>query len=770
MPATRVPPVSRLPHRTPGPAERRRELRSGALALVGLLAVVVGVPAALLLALGNPLPTTAPSREWLTAQITATTVLRVLACALWLAWAHFAVCVVAEWRAALRGRAVADVPLGGGSQLLARRLVAAALLLAGAAALVPSAGTGAPAAPPPAISRIVAQDATAHVLPVDTPAPAVAAVAGPEKVYVVLPPAGRRYDSLWDIAERTLGDPFRYREVFELNRDRVQDDGRKLVDADLIHPGWVLRMPADATGPGVSLPAMAPPPTTPQQPPVPPASVPTPPAQQAPAVTPGQTGSLALPGSQALPGAQALTGSLALPGSQVLLGGGLLAAGLLVALSARRGPYGRPGETRVEQQLRLAAMPGRASLLDRALRGLAADCAARGMALPEVAVAYCDDEHVTLSLAAAAGEPPAPWSAVSGGRGWTVRAADVPQTAPDVAAPYPALAGVALSGRTDVLVDLESAPGLVSLEGDAAVARELAASLIAELTTNLWSDGVRVTAVGFGDDLSALAPGAVTGAGTLDEVLDDLESESRAAAGSLRELGVSGVLAGRLVRDAQRRRPRVVVLSGPPAPEQAERLHALVAEVRTPLAVLCVGTARTARWRFTVDASGVVDLGVLGVRAEARRLPRADYLPLLETLRTADRARSGIAEQVSALTPRAALQEMTGTAAPGPADPATFDARVPGGIAAVTVRLLGPVSVTAPGVVDPAARDLLTEVVVAAALHPEGLHEAVLRAEVWPRGVGDDVLARTLAQVQAWLGSATDGRPRLRVDAAGRYV
>jgi hypothetical protein len=113
---------------------------------------------------------------------------------------------------------------------------------------------------------------------------------------------------------------------------------------------------------------------------------------------------------------------------------------------------------------------------------------------------------------------------------------------------------------------------------------------------------------------------------------------------------------------------------------------------------------------------------------------------------------------------------MTGTAAPGPADPATFDARVPGGIAAVTVRLLGPVSVTAPGVVDPAARDLLTEVVVAAALHPEGLHEAVLRAEVWPRGVGDDVLARTLAQVQAWLGSATDGRPRLRVDAAGRYV
>ena len=66
---------------------------------------------------------------------------------------------------------------------------------------------------------------------------------------------------------------------------------------------------------------------------------------------------------------------------------------------------------------------------------------------------------------------PAPWAPVSDGRGWKVLAVDLPPLAPDTAAPYPALAGVALTAGTDVLVDLEAAPGLVSLEGDGTPAR-----------------------------------------------------------------------------------------------------------------------------------------------------------------------------------------------------------------------------------------------------------------------------------------------------------
>jgi nucleoid-associated protein YgaU len=747
-------------------SERRRELGKAVLAVLGLLVVLIGIPAALVLTVGNPLPTTAPSREWLTAQVTTETVLRVLACALWLAWAHFAACVLAEWKAARRGSGLpSDIPLGGGSQVLARKLVAAALLLAGAAALVP-AGTATTSGPALArselsISATVLAEAAAPAVQAETAATAAVA-SGPAKSYVVQPPDGRRYDSLWDISERTLGDPFRYKEIFELNRAKVQDDGRKLIDANLIHPGWVLAMPADASGPGVTTPAVAPPQrSAPAAPAVP----------AAPAAALDTTADVTGTSAETVVADAATAGGLS--AERMLLGGGLLAAGVLVALSARRGPYARPAAGGVEEQLRLAATPGRAELLDRALRTLASSCAATGLPLPEIAVAYCDDSSITLSLIGAPGTPPAPWTAVSDGRGWSVRAEDLPTETPDVAAPYPALAGIAVSGGADVLVDLEAAPGLLALDGDPVVAREVAVSLVVELATNLWSDGVDVTAIGFGDDLSAAAPQAVTSADALADVLSELEAQARAGLDALRALGVDGVLSGRLVRDAERRRPRVVVLSGPPTPQEADRLQALVADVRTPLAVVCVGATPAARWRFTAEADGTLDLGVLGLRATARRLPREGYLPLLELLRGADHDRSTVTAGLASLSPRAALQEVTGAGSTAPLSAAPAAGRaveLPRGLAAVDVRLLGPVEVVASGPVEPASRALLTELVVAAALHRDGLHEAVLRAEVWPRGVSDDVLAASVGQAQTWLGAAPDGRPRLRRDAQGLFT
>ena len=69
-----------------------------------LTAVVVGVPVALLIFVGNPLPSTAPGTDWLTADVTIDVVLNLLAVVLWIAWVHFIVCVVIEWRAAVRHR------------------------------------------------------------------------------------------------------------------------------------------------------------------------------------------------------------------------------------------------------------------------------------------------------------------------------------------------------------------------------------------------------------------------------------------------------------------------------------------------------------------------------------------------------------------------------------------------------------------------------------------------------------------------------------------
>jgi DNA-binding SARP family transcriptional activator len=56
-------------------------------------------------------------------------------------------------------------------------------------------------------------------------------------------------DNLWDIAEAKLGDPYRWREIYKLNRGHVQANGYALTDPDEIHVGWVLAMPAREAAP-----------------------------------------------------------------------------------------------------------------------------------------------------------------------------------------------------------------------------------------------------------------------------------------------------------------------------------------------------------------------------------------------------------------------------------------------------------------------------------------------------------------------------------------
>ena len=54
-------------------------------------------------------------------------------------------------------------------------------------------------------------------------------------------------DNLWDIAERHLGDPFRWPEIFENSTDLTQTFGRTISDPNLIWPDSVVLLPGDAT-------------------------------------------------------------------------------------------------------------------------------------------------------------------------------------------------------------------------------------------------------------------------------------------------------------------------------------------------------------------------------------------------------------------------------------------------------------------------------------------------------------------------------------------
>ncbi|HEX7716496.1 MAG TPA: hypothetical protein VF416_04345, partial [Marmoricola sp.] len=95
------PSAVRLPNRATATEHR---VAKGVAAVAAALLLLLGVPAALVLVVGNPLPTTAPSRDWLTAEVTGDLVINVLAVLVWIVWVHFLVCFLTEWRAVRAGR------------------------------------------------------------------------------------------------------------------------------------------------------------------------------------------------------------------------------------------------------------------------------------------------------------------------------------------------------------------------------------------------------------------------------------------------------------------------------------------------------------------------------------------------------------------------------------------------------------------------------------------------------------------------------------------
>ena len=124
------------------PVKRRRttgEVLTGIGAIVVLLVLLAGVPAALIGVFGLPIPHSMPSASLFTHHLEPATILRACSVVVWLAWLQFVWCVIAEVTAAVRNTGMPSrVPLAGGIQPLVHRLVSAALLLSAAAALAPA--------------------------------------------------------------------------------------------------------------------------------------------------------------------------------------------------------------------------------------------------------------------------------------------------------------------------------------------------------------------------------------------------------------------------------------------------------------------------------------------------------------------------------------------------------------------------------------------------------------------------------------------------------
>ncbi|WP_369203740.1 BTAD domain-containing putative transcriptional regulator [Streptomyces sp. PU-14G] len=1110
-------PGSRSRSRTPVPVRTRRtvgDVLKAFLAFVALAALVVGVPLALASFLGWPLPRRMPSFDMLRDEVSVGVFVNVLTVVVWLAWAQFTACVLVEAKAALSGVGLpARVPGAGPSQLLARQLVAALLLLGSstgsfAPGLAELGHTMQPHQPQQTVASAQLTPGTPQAAPGTAHADSAglgtmgghgsgtdvvlaggstqAGAAGPAstrdvsrdgneastKFYRIQPPEGRHHDSLWEIAQRHLGDGRRYKEIYRLNKDRLQPDGSRLSEASLIRPGWIMEMPADAHGGElVDMPDDAEElgereraqyeryqagggaaggqgqdgghdrsgdgshgdgshqdgngardsgsqddrdaegngrsddgaqrdgqderdgqdqrsdstdqpdrPTAPddsgsdpgrdadgpgpgvdddadtgggadrpdQQPSVPDSSTDRPPMQPTPdaqedggshaddgtgaddgAAGPDDTGAddgtagpddggpgrggpdetvdvapdehtpdrqeQSVPESPAdrqptrpdnlrdstdddgLPGpgidqpddiradtpesprddthgpgpsgdgsadrggdrdqprngsrddtrngsregsqgegsqgegsqgggrgsghgdetptdldrADGAEADRAHPGHspkaeqadghglgplglpEALLGAPLLAAGILAALGRRRrtalwrtvtgGTRRAPADdfappsdpaARARDALLVGADPGAVRFLDLALRGLAEDLRAAGRPLPVVYAAWLTEQEVHLQLAAAAGEPPAPWRYGQSEAFWTLQRA---HTRFDVdtaqAPPYPGLVSLGLRGQARLLLNLESVPGLVSVAGDPALREAVLASIAAELATGTWSRDLHLTLVGFGADLTALAPERMRHLPDVPALLAE-QRESAQRETAQRESAQRETSAPR--RDADGRQ-RVVLVGAEPTGEEARRLAALATEGDTGANasadgfVVGVSTGRlpmpSVVWEFDIDDDGTLAAPRMGLDVRAQQLPQDLRAAVLELFADTDDAQT------------------QGSGGPGFRVDLSESGRP-----AVYARLMGGYEVTGVETPEENRGPLLHEALALLLLNRDGVHPRVLASALWPKGVTDDVRDALVERLRHWLGHESDGAPRLATSDDGRLA
>jgi len=815
--------------RKPGRARSAVDVLTGLGAVVALLALLVAPPVALVAVFGLPIPHGMPSAALLTHRLAVTAVLKACSVVVWLAWLQLVCCVAAEVTAAARNVGMPRrVPLAGGMQAVVHRLVTTALLVstatAVAPALIPAAALAAtppaPAAPAPAppggtpagaalpgrslppslLVRPVENgnghhrqpgpaDLSREFRPVTTGSNGTEAqqasldgghAAGwahrTEKIYVVKPPVGRFHESLWEIAENHLGGGRRYREIFELNRDLPQPDGSTLTIASLIRPGWILRMPHDAYGPGIAEVKAGPParhsgrpnedrpgayPSAPGRhasspAAAPPAEIPPAAPPRSPAAEPSATRAPAVPAPQR-----------SAPGYPLeLAAAGLLAACALAALErrrrkqARRRPPGRrvvappPDAAWAEVALRLGADEASARMLDAGLRYLSRALRRRGQLPPTVFAAHIGEENLDLWVTPPGHDVPAPWHAVGDGQVWRLPLAEVPGLDAGQAghgtALYPGLVTIGTDATGRVLVDLEAARGPVAVTGRPGLVAAALGAMAAELATSVWADGVRLTLVGTGDDLALLAPDRVHVVNSVAEALLVLEDHTAGVASALSASGARSVLAGRaegLIPEAWA--PHYLVTLIPPAPQEARRLAALGQAGHLAAGYLVAGETPGAAWTWEVTPDGRLRAPELGLDVTAQLLPQEQRLAMAGLFAAAD--------------------DMTGAlmSAP-PVDAAPAPHLAPDATMPAEVTLLGPVSVRARGEIEPGVVPLATEIVVYLATHPTGAHPNVLARAIWPQGVAGEARDAVLDQVARWLGTDGIGRPHLASDASGR--
>ena len=676
-------------------------------ALLVLLLLMVGIPAALILFAGNPIPTMPELQQALTGVDFGGTFLlgTILPLIGWGFWASFVFSVLVEARAALNNVTAPQLAGLRPQQALAGALVAAVLAIG--AGTPATAMTAQPSTNGSSISTQL-EDTQLE----DTPSqPTDQADA---RQYTI-----QTGDTLWGVAEQKLGDGSRWSELAEGLKNRPQADGTTMSDPNLIYVGWTVELPGDQTAssgqrtaptdqatdqPDVaseapaseSAPATEQAPASEQAPATPPASVPgevvpqsereqSPAPDQEASPVPGAAFAVA-PDQPASDRAEAETAQPEQVEWSTLGGiGAFAAAGLLGVLGARRAMQRRrrrPGQqvpmpeaehAQIEAQLKVVAEAEQADELDVVQRWLARWAQQSGTTLPELFLVRVSAQEIALYLMGPA-QLPAPFvAAAEDGTVWTLQSGAIELDADLPSAPWPGLVTV---GQDDtdaqVLLDLERL-GTLGIEGDPQLAPQVLDAMAVELATAAWSENVQVTLVGVAPGLASVVGGdRVRQIDDLDHLIRLLQGKAEDTRAALTEQGAANLDEAKSMSAEGDWAPEIVLLGLHPDQDQARQINELAAAIpHLGIAAVTTSNPLDAQWVLTLEDERNADLQPTGQHLRPQLVTPEETDQITQVLATALQQPQDTGKTSTRIDPAEVLNPSKHlTAVPDPHEPA----------------------------------------------------------------------------------------------------
>ena len=783
-----------------------RRLASAVASLVAIGALVVGVPFLLWRLAGWPLPGGLPSTSGIRRALTRDTVsdaalVKSIALVGWISWILLCWSLVVESWATLRGVPAARLRLAGPFQGVARRLVASVSLIAATGVSSFNPGAIAAAAPQAVViefhepivagvsSRASTPERTAPPTQAASPSAGTARAGAPPAAEAPTSPTATTYtvqrrDSLWKIAECQLGDPLRWRELWELNRGR-DFGGVTFSDPNLIYSGWVLDLPTSVPA---EPPPAPPPPIEQRQTPAPPVSTVGPTARESDLPSPGpsvpatnSTGSATTSatarsaretmaatdqrGVPAPPEPATRHAPESIPMRAPLFAGGILLASALIALltrlrrsQARRRPVGRaphlpPATTApTETSLRNASdLPS----MDRAFSAIRAFAAGLGnSALPPVAAVRVGDTEVEVLLTSPAAVVPPGFDGDPSRRAFStepkVTTATIEALAGETAPPCPAMVAAGVVGEDLVLIDVETA-GLLTINGPDAA--DTVRRIAAELATSPASELIEVLVVG--DEFDIAGSERLRAAATADDAIEALAVACTSAQAALDRLGDPSTADARRDHSAEEGWYVTVLTCLHPLSESQMTRLAKVARPRCGVAAVVVSEPVSGAWSLSTGPTARLDphgFDLTPATLSTDELAKIDEL---------------LADAASGDSEEWLLGDETPTDAVYLPDPPASS--TPDLLSEIEVRVLGPVEVQG---VPPINRRRTTELITYLALQPGGVSAERLKTAIWPDAEpSQDTFNVTVHRARSALGTDADGNHSLphAVTNGGNY-